>query len=242
MRSSRNWTLPSSSVPRYLVLSGLAVAVCVAMVACTPTASEPQGTTTTQPDQAATLDTEDCGLSTGPMGAARLADLPDDLVLRSAEVSISRAELDAEINRSVAADGGNQKLRDWPFFLLENMAIEALLKQEAQQWAEANDREGGALLDDYLQSIADSVAIDEEQVRAYYEANTQLFGDRTYEQEQRDQHHVFGARPAHRRLRLPRRSHSRFSGCHVLAEIFKTNANSKAVTDIQMTMAVSINA
>ena len=159
---------------RGLALCALGALSGTIFLACTPVAGDPQ--------QPATLDAGYLGLSTGPLNAALLVDLPGDLLLRSADVSLSRTELDHEINQLETIEGANQQLRDCPFYVLESMAVEALLRQEARQWAQADADQRTALLDDYLQSIADAVRLDDEQVRAYYESNRSAFGGETYEQ------------------------------------------------------------
>ncbi len=169
----------------HLALALAVTVVCLSSIACAPIVGQAEqaavaeaGTT----EQADTLDAQYLGLSSGPLCAAVLVDLPEDLLLRAGELSVSRAELQEEIDRR--AGGANEQLRDHPFFVLENMAIIALLDQEAAQWAAeaGGDHQQEAPLDSYLQSIADEVTVGEEEARAYYDANRAMFAGATYEQ------------------------------------------------------------
>ncbi len=173
-----------------LIGAGIATMGALGMmfVGCTPTTAgtteAPAATEEGAIGEADTLDATYLGLSVGALRAAVLTDLPDDLLLRADEVSLTRGQLGAEIERRAAAGGANEQVRDYPFFLLENLAIEALLAAEAREWAVENGRdpESGALIDDYIQSIADAVTVEETEVRAFFDANPSMFGGATYEE------------------------------------------------------------
>lgn len=129
-----------------------------------------------------TVGTRYVALSTGPLWQARLVQLPAGLLLRAGEVHITAQQLEAKIAQYARQGGAAQQLRQWRFYVLENMAVEVLLMAEARKWAGAGEDQKPDLLEAYLRSIADAATVDETQVRAFYEANRDAFGAQGYEQ------------------------------------------------------------
>ncbi|MGD9496393.1 MAG: thioredoxin family protein [Armatimonadota bacterium] len=173
---------------RALVLMGASLAGLVVMVAggCTSGTARAEEAvvpaTSTEAEKANTLEAQFLGLSSGPLRVALLTDLPGDLLLRAGDVSITRAQLQAEIDRQ-AKGGAGEEVRRYPFFLLENLATEALLKAEARVWAAENGQTtaDGAPIDAYLQSVADRVTIDDAELRAFFDDNPQMFDGASFE-------------------------------------------------------------
>jgi len=171
-----------------LVAGGIALALLVLVAGCTSTATAvtEAAAATDTPAAGQTQDTLDAqypGLSSGSLRMGRLAQLPDGVVLRAGELSVPRADLDAEIERQ-AKGGAGDEVRRYPFFVLENMAVEALLLQEARAWAEEQGREaqGEGLIDTYVQSMADAITVTDAEVRAFYDENPEMFDGAAYAQ------------------------------------------------------------
>lgn len=169
-----------------LIAATLGGALALLAAGCTATtarAADAVAVAATQSTAAAnTLDARHLGLSTGPLRSATLADLPEELLLRGGEVAITRAQLNAEIERH-ATGGAGEEVRKYPFFVLENLAIEALLKAEARAWAAENGQAaaGEAPIDAYLQSIADRATIEDAELRAFYDGNPDMFDGASFE-------------------------------------------------------------
>jgi len=176
--------LPSSRARGASGRRWVAVLVGAVLVACLPGVSDteqPAGVTGTA-ERVPTVGAAYAGLSTGPLWDAKLVDLPEGVLLRAGEVRITAAELDAALAKYAAEGGVGEQLRQWRFYLLEEMAVEALLRVEARAWAGADGAQRATVVEDYLQSIADAVKIDEAQVRAHYEQNRQAFGTASYDE------------------------------------------------------------
>jgi len=127
------------------------------------------------------------GLSKGPLRAAHLTDLPEGLVMRSGDVQITVAQIAAEINTIEDQPKIREQLENNLFFVLELLATRALLLKEAQ--AATLDTAGQpdpTVIDAYLESLAANVQVTEQEARAFFNANPDMFGDATYEQVETD--------------------------------------------------------
>ncbi len=123
------------------------------------------------------------GLSGGPMSQATIADLPEGVVLQSGDLSISREELEAFIDERVETPEQKAALGAEAFFVAEQLAVEPLLEREAQAWAQTQEQDPGeGVIDAHLQHIANQVTVTDEDVRAFYDANTAMFEGASYEQ------------------------------------------------------------
>ncbi len=123
------------------------------------------------------------GLSKGPLRAAHLTDLPEGLVMRSGDVQIAVAQIAAEINTIEDQPKMREQLNNNLFFVLELLATRALLLKEAQ--AAALDTAGQpdpTVINAYLESLAAKVQVTEQEARAFFNANADMFGGATYEQ------------------------------------------------------------
>ena len=70
---------------------------------------------------------------------------------------------------------------------MEQLATAALLKREAQAWAQAGPSVAGPQADDdliqaYLQTIAAQAQVSDEEARVFFEQNATMFGGATYDQ------------------------------------------------------------
>ena len=126
-----------------------------------------------------TLDQAHKGLSSGPLRYARLTTLPKGVLLRSGKTSITQAQLAAEIAK--LNPQARSQIKGHEIVVLENMAVTALLRTEAQQWAartksEAAGKDDDRLINAYLQSVASAVTVTDAELKAFYNGNKEMFG------------------------------------------------------------------
>ena len=137
------------------------------------------GTVTTAPATrpAATVETACPGLATAALTHARLADLPDGVLVKSGAVTLTKAELEKEI--ADADEFVKPQLEKQAFFLAERMATGRLLAAEAKTAAlttrpaaQSDDSLISALLD----PVVKKATVTEAEVKTFYEANTEAVG------------------------------------------------------------------
>jgi thiol-disulfide isomerase/thioredoxin len=131
-----------------------------------------------------TLDVAHKGLSMGALRHARLVTLPRGVLLRAGKLTITQAQLAAEIRKAGAQAAAHIKGHEIVF--LENMATRALLKAEAQAWAaksgSAAAKQGeDRLIGAYLQAQATVGPVSDAEMKAFYAANRDMFGGASYD-------------------------------------------------------------
>lgn len=123
------------------------------------------------------------GLSGGPLRQAKLVTLPKGTLLRAGTVTITEKDLTDELAK--AKPGLQDQLKKHQFFLLEELAIEALLCVEARAWATQEKREvkesDEAVIRAYLQSVAGKATVTDDELQAFHAANKDLLGGAAYE-------------------------------------------------------------
>lgn len=130
-----------------------------------------------------TLDQVHKGLSTGALRHARLVQLPKGMLLRAGKVTITNARLQAEINK--AGPQAKAQIKGHEIIVLENMATRDFLVAEAKQWA-AKSKPTAAklaenqLIGEYLRAQTAKVAVNEADMKAFYNANKEMFGGASY--------------------------------------------------------------
>jgi len=136
-----------------------------------------------QPDPPRTVEAVYLGLSSGPLAQAVLADLPNDVVLQSGDIQFTGDRITETIAAEQLPPDEQKALEVEALFVLEKLATEPLLEREATAWAETQDEEtGDAVIDAYLQHIADGVVVDDDDVRAFYDENTTMFGGASFDE------------------------------------------------------------
>lgn len=127
-------------------------------------------------------------LSSGPLRQAVVRDLPAGVVVRTPWFSITEDEIAALIEN--APQGMREQLRRNAFYLAEQVAARRVLLQEARRWAQEQGRAGSLpdeeLLGAYLDHIGDRSAVSEADLRAFYEANRDIFGEASFATVRRD--------------------------------------------------------
>jgi len=133
--------------------------------------------------QAQTIESEYMGLSSGPFSQATIADLADDVVAQSGDLTVTQKEIDTFVNEHTDSAEAAAGLRAESLFVAEQLALDPLLRREAKLWAEGRQQAPGtAEIDAHLQSIAEQATVSDEDVRAFYDANTDMFDGAPYDQ------------------------------------------------------------
>lgn len=138
-----------------------------------------------QPEQPKTVAELYMGLSSGPLAQAVVVDLPDGLAMHAGDdITITRARVAEAIALEPLDESKRALLQAEAFYVLETLAIEPLMTSEARKWAaEQPDNAAGsgdAVIDSYLQHIADQVTVNEDDARAFYAENEAMFGGQSF--------------------------------------------------------------
>jgi len=130
-----------------------------------------------------TVETQYPGLSSGPLRQAKLVELPQGALVRTATLTITGKQVTDEIAETSL--GVQAQLKKHQFFLLEQMAVKALLEAEAQAWARAEKRDAKedteAVLRAYIQSIAQKATVSDDELKAFFDANKDMLGGVPYD-------------------------------------------------------------
>jgi thiol-disulfide isomerase/thioredoxin len=118
-------------------------------------------------------------LAAGPLRLAQLKDLPPDILLQGEGLEITARDLESELQK--ATPEMREQLKKNGFFLLEQIAIPKLLVKEARltlrvDKADLSPQEEIDLVQRFLQSLTQMVAVTDEETKAFYEKNKDLFG------------------------------------------------------------------
>ena len=118
-------------------------------------------------------------LAAGPLRLAQLKDLPSDILLQGQGLEITARDLELELQK--ATPGMREQLKKNGFFLLGQMATPKLLVKEAQlalrvDKADLSPQEEIDLVQRFLQSLTQVVAVTDEETKAFYEKNKELLG------------------------------------------------------------------
>jgi len=126
-------------------------------------------------------------LTYGPLGLAQLRDLPSGVLLQAKGIKITAKDIESEIKK--APPGVREQLEKNQFFLLEQIATARLLTGEARQAlgaekADLSPQEEVDLLQRFLQSLTEAVSVSDEEAKAFYEREKDLFGGASFSEVQ----------------------------------------------------------
>jgi thiol-disulfide isomerase/thioredoxin len=126
------------------------------------------------------------GLAAGALRSAKLSILPSGVLLRSGDLEIMQKDVDSDIAKAPAEVRSH--LKNNAFFMLENRATGDLLAAEAKAWAAKKGREVGGDRDELLKTYFDdfiaSLAVSDDEARAFYDANKDMMSGATFDQVQ----------------------------------------------------------
>jgi|GEM_PF-140570 len=129
--------------------------------------------------KAPTVDEKHAGLASAALVHARLADLPESVLLRTGDILIAQKDIDAEIAK--APEAVREQLRKNAFFLLEQMATQKLLLQEARK-ADTNSDDERTMLQSYFRGLVKDAKVSDQEIAEFYEQNRDMVGEATLEQ------------------------------------------------------------
>ncbi|MFO7898677.1 MAG: thioredoxin family protein [Planctomycetota bacterium] len=129
---------------------------------------------------APTVDEKHPGLASAALVHARLAELPDGVLLRAADVAIRQKDIEAEVAQAPAEL--REQLRKNAFFLLEQMATQKLLAQLAPQDGASPAGGEQAMLQGYFQTLVKDAQVSDREIAEFYEQNKGTIGGAKLEQ------------------------------------------------------------
>ena len=120
------------------------------------------------------------GLATSALTFAKVTTLPEGVLLRAGELTISEKDVTARIAQAPQAQ--QDQLRKNAFYVLENMAATRLLVQAARAGASDADPNERNLIQRYLQGIVAKATVTDQEVAEFYQANKEACGGATLDQ------------------------------------------------------------
>ena len=127
-----------------------------------------------------TLDAKYPGLATGALTYARLASLPEGVLLKAGELTLREKEVADRIAQ--APQPQQEQVRKNAFYVLEGMATTKLLVQAAKAQTSNADPNERDLIQRYLQGLVEKVAVSDQEVADFYQANKDSCGGATLDQ------------------------------------------------------------
>lgn len=121
-------------------------------------------------------------LSTGPLAGAKLADLPEGVLLKAGDLELKQADVDAAIKQ--APPEFQEQLKKNQFFILEQKSTGPLLAKQAR--ADGFEGDDEAVIRRHLQKLASAATVDENEVKGFYDANQALMKGAPFEQVQNE--------------------------------------------------------
>ncbi len=120
-------------------------------------------------------------LTDGALRRARLVELPDGTLLRADGVSVTEADLEAEIEQ--APEAMREQLKRNQFFALEQKAAQDLLAARARRQIEGADAlDEAKLLSRYFAELVAEVEVTDKEVETFYGDNPDLLDDTSLEE------------------------------------------------------------
>ena len=120
------------------------------------------------------------GLATGILKSARLTDMEKGMVLQAHQVEI-RADFAAEI-LGQAEPEIRKRLEKNLFFLLEQKAMEMLIRQDALSMGISADQPKEEMLQAYVERLTEGLTVNEAEIRAFYESNKEMVSGMPFDQ------------------------------------------------------------
>ncbi len=127
------------------------------------------------------VDAQYPGLASGILQSARLADLPEKVLLRRGELEIDAARIQAVLDKAEPAI--RAQLEKNLIFLLEDEAARRILLEEARS---ADPKAAGLpeaeVLQAHLEKIAAAAKVAEPEIQAFYDGHKEMMGGAPFEQ------------------------------------------------------------
>lgn len=120
------------------------------------------------------------GLATGVLKLARLTDMEKDVLLKAYQIEI-KSDFAKDMLAQVPPEI-RKELEKNLFFLLEQKAMEMLIKQDAKSMGISVDQPNNEMLKAYVGRLTDGLTVNEAESKAFYEANKEMMGGQPFDQ------------------------------------------------------------
>ncbi|MFH1738760.1 MAG: thioredoxin domain-containing protein [bacterium] len=119
------------------------------------------------------------GLASGILTFAKIAELPENVYLRTDNLEITGSDIEKEITNSPPSV--QEQLKKNALFVLEQMAAEKVLLSAAQKQAmksktDLENKTKRQIIQDYIEGVAGNVEVTDAEMKAFYEENQDMFG------------------------------------------------------------------
>ena len=131
-------------------------------------------------DEPATVEGAYPGLATGILKSARLTDMEKGMVLQAHQDEI-REDFAGEILGQAEPEMRKQLEKNL-FFLLEQKAMEMLIRQDALSMGISADQPKEEMLKAYVEHLTEGLTINEVEIKAFYESNKEMVGGMPFDQ------------------------------------------------------------
>jgi len=128
----------------------------------------------------ATVESTYPGLASGVLKLARLTDMKKDILLKAYQIEI-KPDFAKDMLAQVPPEM-RKELEKNLFFLLEQEAMEMLIKQDAKSMGISVDQPNDVMLKAYVGRLTDGLRVNEVEMKAFYEANKEMVGGMPFDQ------------------------------------------------------------
>ena len=128
----------------------------------------------------ATVESTYPGLASGVLKLARLTDMEKDILLKAYQIEI-KPDFAKDMMAKVPPET-QKELEKNLFFLLEQEAMEMLIKQDAKSLGISVDQPNDVMLKAYVGRLTDGLTVNEAEMKAFYEANKEMVGGMPFDQ------------------------------------------------------------
>jgi len=120
------------------------------------------------------------GLATGVLKLGRLTDIEKDIVLKAYQIEIKSDFAKEMLDQ--APPEMRKELEKNLFFVLEQKAMEMLIKQDAVSMGISADQPEEEMLKGYVERLTAGLKVNETEVKAFYQANKEMLGGQPFDQ------------------------------------------------------------
>jgi len=120
------------------------------------------------------------GLATGVLKSARLTDMGKDVLLKAYQIEIKPDFAKEMLGQ--APPEMRKELEKNLFFLLEQKAMEMLIRQDVVSMGISVDQPKNEMLKAYVERLTDGLTVNEAEMKAFYEANKEMMGGQPFDQ------------------------------------------------------------
>lgn len=140
----------------------------------------PSGSVWGEKPVAVTMEGAYPGLAKGVLKSARLTEMEKGILLQSDGIEI-KEDFAKEVLDEAPPEMRKELEKDL-FFLLEQEAVERLIKQDAVSMGISADQPENEMLKAYVERLTKGLTVSEAEIKAFYELNKKVFGETSFDQ------------------------------------------------------------